>query len=535
MSLLIDYDTASVTIGGTAYPLASFTVVESLAPEVESADITVPWGDRLIRGAAAPSETLPARDAAVVITCGSWTWRGRVIARHRVGTGASRSLRIRAVGPGLAMERAYLPSFARSGLSGVVQAPGGPRFAPGTRSATADGPGTTYRLGGTGSWTVAQALAAYVKHATDYAGLPAITIDSGTATLTRELSDLDTDGGSVHAGIAEIIGHRTGLAWRAQEQAGGWYLRIYDLSGTGVAVTLTAGDVLDYDVGEDWSAALADLEVRGPRKQYVYSIDGKASGDLTSDWDSGDVSDREAGDRSSPAFRRFTIANHALPDGSPSVTADPVPTLPIAAEGTLAAGSSPWLLFAQLTSDDSWISLQGQVSISVAGSTRIWIEGITPEMWALYSRLRLTLCMSPRAHLTQTKTGGDGIGRGLSIVACRHAYASSAAVRVSGSSLATVTGTVASEQDPIDDQADALWSELSGKQIVASWTRATFTGPDVGDRVTSFVLPVPGSSSTTVTCDAICTSRTTTVAGGVVRRSWSVVPRPFASEALTRE
>lgn len=533
MSLLVDYDTASVTIGGVAYPLATVEVTECLAPEVESASITVAWGDRLIRGAAAPSETLPARGAAVVITCGSWTWRGTVIARHRVGSGGSRSLRVRAVGPGLALERAFLPSFARSGLSGVVQTPGGPRFAPGTRSATADGPGSTYRLGGTGDWTVGQALPPYIKHASDYAGLPAITIDSGTADLTRTLPDIDTDGGSVHAGIAEIIGHRTGLAWRVQDTASGWYLRIYGLSGTGVSVDLTAGDVLDYDIGEDWSAALADLEVRGARKQYVYSIDGKASGDLVSDWTSGDEADRASGDRSSPAFRRFRIGNHALPDGSPSITAEPVPTLPIAAEDTLAAGSSPWLLFAQL-SDSSWISLQGRVTISVAGST-LWIEGITPESWASWSRLRLTLCMSPRAHLVQTKTGGDGLGRGLSIVACRHAHAASAAVRVSGASLASVTGTVHGEQGAVDDQADALWSDLGGKQIVASWTRSTLTGPDVGDRVTSLELPVPGDDPSVVSCDAICSSRTTTIGGGVVRRSWQVVPRPIATEALIRE
>lgn len=539
MGLVVTPSACVVTVGGVAYPLAVVSAaLDALAPEVDSITIDIPWGERRISGAANPAETLPALGAEVVATCGSWTWRGLLTRRTRAAAGRRRFLSLAAHGPGLALDRSYLPSFARVGISGVIQVPGGPRFAPGTMSAattTVAGVAVRYLTSGGGNWTVQHALAAYVAHATAFAGLPAITIDAGSADLTRELVDTETDGLSVHAGLAAILGHRLGLAWRLHLTASGWVLRVRGLSGTGAAVDLTGGDVIAYDLGEDASAALADLEVRGARKTYVISIDGKATGDLAADWSGSDETARAAGDRSSPAYRRFTLATFALPDGSPSTTADPVPTLPIAASTSLAAGSSPWLLFAQLTLDSSWISLQGRASISVGGG-RIWIEGLDPDEWGTWSRLRLTLALSPRSHLTATRTGGGGLGRGLAIAATRHAYASGAATRVSGSSLATVTGSAVSEQTPIDDEADALWASLSGPQIVASWTRDGVAGggPEPGDRLTSFVLPVPGSTATTVACDCICTARRVSRARGRMQTTWEAGPRPFATGALTR-
>lgn len=539
MSLILTASAAAVTIAGVSFPLAVVSsAADTLAPEVDSCAIAIPWGARLISGSSAPAETLPALGAAVVVTCGDLTWRGLLTRRTRSAAGRRRFLTLTAHGPGLVLDRAYLPSFARVGLSGVVQVPGAPRFAPGTMSAattTVAGRAVRYLTSGGGNWTVAAALDAYLAHAEALAGLPAITLDAGSADLTRRLADTDTDGTSVHAGIQAILGHRLGLAWRIQSTASGWVLRIRGLSGTGQAVDLTGGDVLAYEFGEDASAALAALEIRGARKCYVISVDGKVSGDLASDWSSGDETTRAAGDRSSPAYRRFNLATFALPDGSPSTTADPVPTLPIAAEASLLAGSSPWLLFAQKTSDSTWESLQGQVSISVGGG-RIWIEGLDPTAWATWSRLRLTLALSPRSHLTATRSGGSGLGRGLAVVSTRHAVALGAATRVSGSSLATVTGTVVADQDPIDDEAAALWASLSGPQIVASWTRDGLAagGPEPGDRLTSFVLPVPGAAATTVATDCICTCRRVAWAKGRPQTTWEAAPRPFATGALTR-
>jgi hypothetical protein len=537
MGVIVTAPSCAVSIGGTDYPLAVVSDgVDSLAPEVDSCRIEIPWGDRRISGAANPAETLPALGAAVVVTSGAWTWRGLLTRRARVAGGRRRRLSLTAHGPGLALDRAYLPSFARVGLSGVIQVPGGPRFAPGTMSAADGGAlGVRYLTSGGGNWTVAQALRSYVAHAVAHAGLPAITIDSGSADLSRRLPDVDCDGLSVHASIAAILGHRLGLVWRLQSTASGWVLRVRGLTGAGAAVDLTGGDVTGYEFGEDASAALADLEVRGGRKVYVLSIDGKASGDLSADWSGSDETARAAGDRSSPAYRRFALATFALPDGSPSTTADPVPTLPIAVSTSLLAGSSPWLLFAQLSSDSSWVSLQGRCSIAVGGG-RIWIEGIDPAEWATWSRIRLTLALSPRSHLSATRTGGAGLGRGLAVAPTRHTYASGAATKISGSGLATVTGAVVEEQDPIDDEAAALWANLSGPQVVASWTREGTAGggPEPGDRLTSFVLPVPGSTATTVAVDCVCTSRRVARLRGRMVTTWEAAPRPFATGAIAR-
>lgn len=527
----------TVTVGGVELPLAVVSqATDCLAPEVDSCDIVVPWGDRRIAGVADPDESLPAANAEVVATCGSYTWRGLLMARRRSASGSQRFLRLRALGPGIGFDKAYLPSFSRVGLSGVIQTPGGPRFAPGTRSAgttTVAGIAVRYLTAGGGPWPVSDAITSYLAHVTAFAELPAVTLDLGSADLTRILPDIETDGLSAHAGMQAILGTRLGLVWRALLTGSGWAVRVRGLSGTGQVVDLATGDVTDYDIGEDWTSALASLETRGAGKHYVLSADGKTTGDIISDWTSGDETDRAAGDESSPAYRRFRLANFALPDGSPSITATPIPTLPISLSTSLLTGSSPWQLFAQLTADSTWIRLSCSISV---GGGRIWIEGIDPAAWATWSRIRMTLCLAPRSNLAAIRTGGAGIGRGLSIVGSRHVSASGAAVRLSGGGLAVVTGTLVSEQDPIDNQADGLWQSLGGAQIIGSWTRVGVAGglPDPGDRVTGFLLPRPGLSSTAVSCDAICSSRTVVHVDGKPQTTWQISPRPFVSGAVVR-
>lgn len=529
MGLIIDPAAASVSVDGVALPLAVVTsLTEALAPEIDSCQISVPWGDALVSGIVDPvSETLPACGVPVVVTSGSSTWRGLLTARHRAASGFNRFLRLTAHGPGLAMDRSYLPSFARAGLSGVAQVSGGPRFAPNTRSASAGGPGSTYYLGGTNDWTLAQALDSYLAHAS-YAGLPAIATDLGSASLSRVLPDTETDGGSYLAGLLALFGHRLALGWRPLITESGWAVQVRSLSGTAVQVDLTTGDVTDYDLGEDASAALAALEVRGGRKQYVVSADCYTTG-------SGDIQPNWSGGSSELLYRRFQLQNFALPDGSSSVLAEPIPSLPIAASSTLTRGSSPWLVFAQRTSDSHWISLQGKVSVSVAGTT-IWVEGISAADWSEWLRLRFTICLSPRAYLSSIKTGGAGLGRGLSIIGARHAYASGASVAVSGGSLANVTGSVVTDQDPIDDQADELWSRSSGPQIVATWSRDGVWGgaPAPGTRIGSFLLPVPGSTATEATCDCLCTARTIAWSGGRPRTTWQVRTMPYSTGGISR-
>lgn len=522
----------SVTIGGVAYPSAVVSsAVDVLAPYVDACEIEVPWGDVDISGSDSPAELLPAVGAAVAVACGGWTWRGLLTRRVRCGSGKVRGLRLSARGPGLALDRCYLPSFARSGVSGVVQMAGGPRFAPGTCSATAGGlAGTHYLVANGGDWTVRTALASYVAHINAHCGLPTITVDYGTADLDRVLPDIDLEVVSVHAGLQTILGHRLGVYWRLRLTAAGWVLSVHGYAGTGRQVDLTGGSVVDYELAEDASAALGSLEVRGARKVYAVSVDGKTAGTLASDWTGDDEAARAAGDRSSPAFRRFKLNDFALPDGSSSLTADLVQSLPIEADETLQAGGAPWLLFAQ-AADSSWLSLQGQVSIH-AGGGRIWIEGIDPTAWASWLRLRLTLALSPRAHITTLRTGGSGLGRGLAVVSTQHAYAGGATVRVSGSSLSTVTGAVADDSDPVEDEADALWSSLSGPQLEAVWTVEGVDGPEPGDRITSFLLPVPGGTPTQVDCDCLCTAVRRTRSGGRVRSAFEVSVLPYSKGAM---
>lgn len=527
-----------VTIGGSPYPLAVVSSMgDCLAPEADSADIYIPWGDRDISGSSAPTEALPAVGADVVITCGGYTWRGTLTSRNRVAAGVRRGLKLQAHGPSIYADRAYLTTFARYGVSGtVVQTAGGPRFAPGTRSASPDGPGGTYVSGGTDDWTVGQGLNSLLAHASQ-AGLPAITLDASGATLTRILPDTDCDGISFHASLQAIMAHRMGLVWRLEQTATGWVLRVRDSTATGSALDLTTGTISGYSITEDNSAALASLEVRGGRRMYVISVDAYTggSGNLSSDWNSGDVAARTAGDSGSPAYRRFKLTTFALPDGSSSTIADPVQTLPIAISDTLTSGSSPWLVFAQKTSDSSWISLQGKVTVSASG-TRVWIEGIDPAQWSTWNRIKVTMCLSPKSYVSTERTGGTGVGRGLAVVAHRHAYASGAAVRISGSSLATVTGDVINEVTPISESADALWATLSEPQWLITWTEEGIasTADPPGTRKTSLSLPVPGTTPTTVPCDCIVSSRRIGWSAGRPRTTWSAIPRPYATGVLTR-
>jgi hypothetical protein len=201
----------------------------------------------------------------------------------------------------------------------------------------------------------------------------------------------------------------------------------------------------------------------------------------------------------------------------------------------LASGSSPWLVYAQKTSDSSWVSLQGRVTVSVQGST-VWIEGITPADWGTWNRIRVTMCLSPRSYLSAVHTGGSGSGRGLAIVGARHAFASAASVRISGSSLADVTGSAVTEQTPVDDAAADLWNSLSGPQWALTWTRRGIasTADAPGTRKTSVALPVPGGSPTVVSIDCVVSSRSVRSDASGVSTTWTAVPRPFATGALSR-
>jgi hypothetical protein len=541
MGLIATAVAVSVTIAGTPMPLAVVSeAVESLAPEVDSCTLVVEWGDRRISGSADPAETLPALGAEVIVTtAGGYEWRGHLMSRRRVASGSRRRLMLQAMGPGIHADRAYLPTFARYGNgSSVVQAAGGPRFAPGTRSASSAGPGGTFLLGGTNNWTVGEALAAMLAHAT-YAGLPTITLDATGATLTRKLPDTDCDGLSFHASLQAIMSHRMGLVWRLQLTSSGWVMRVRPTTGSGATVDLSTGDVMAYDIGEDATAAVASLEVRGARRRYVVSIDAytSGSGDLNPDWSAGDVTARTADppDFGSPAYRRFKIDHFTLPDGTSSTAAAIVSGLPIAAESPLASGSSSWLVFAQKTSGSAWISLQGRVSISVYGG-RVWIEGIDPAEWATWTRIRLTLCLSPRTNVNSVTTGGSGTGRGLVIVGHRHTYADNATVRVTDTgTLIDVSGdALSAESSTVTDAAGDLWSSLGSTQWAIEWTRdGISTANAVGSLVTSLTVPAPGGSSS-VSCLCIVSSRRITWSGGKPSTTWRAVPRPFTTGAISR-
>lgn len=537
MTTAIVPDAVAVTIGGTAYPLAQpLEVLDGVAPDVDRASILIPWGTRKIRGASDPAETLPALGALVVITAAGYTWRGLLTSRQRSAEGRRRFLRLGAHGPGLALDRAYLPTFARSSVSGVVQIPGGPRFAPGTRSAAADGPSATYYLGGTGTWTLGQALLAYLAHAPE-AGLPAIALDADGVDLDRELPDTDTDGLSFWAAIAAILGHRTGVVWRVSiDGDGDWHLHLRGEDQTGVSVDLTEPDVVAYHIGDDASATLADLEVRGGRKTYVLSVDHYRatpdSSDLRRDWTSGDETARAAGDLASPAYRRYRLNLFALPDGSPSLTARLVPGLPVRVSGSsLVPGSLPWQIFAQLA-DSSWESLQGRVGIAIAGS-QIILEGIDPAEYATWLRIRVTYCAQPRAHLTETRTGGAGLGRGLVLAGGEWIIAGSASIGLSGGIPADYSGTVRSQGDPLDELADELWHSLGAVQTLADWTRVGTAdlGPFPGDLVDEYELPTPAGSDT-VALPGLVVARSMSWNQGTPVISWRVEPRRYSEGAV---
>lgn len=529
MSTLFQPGPLQVTVGSTVYPVVrSLTVHEALAPEIDSAEVIVPLG-QVLGAPAQPYEPAPALGASVVVSASTWEWRGALVATRLRGGAGGRELILVARGPAQDWVRSFVPSFARSGLSGVVQAPGGPRFAPRTRSATTGGPDNTYYLGGANDWTLAQALEAYLAHI-PLAGLPKPTLDTTGCDLSGLTPDTDLDGLSCWTGLATLLSHRRELVWRlVQPAAGAPQLVVREPTGAGSTVDLAAPEVLQYEWTTDATGTLQELEVRGEAKIYVLSIDcyTAGGGNLEKDWTTADYAARAAGDRSSPALRRFKLGVFALPDGSPSVTAVPVPTLPISTSTTAVRGSSPWLLFAQRSSDSAWESLQGRVSISVGGG-RIWIEGIEPDDWESWSRIRLTLALSPRAPLSVTRTGGSGVGRGLLLRGGRRVVASGAAVRVSGASLATVTGTVEDDTAVLDAAADTWWAARSAPLETGHWTVVGLSTLAPGTRITSVL--VPGRAARAV--DVLVTARRIAWASGrPLTSSIECAPRlAFAAE-----
>lgn len=550
MTLIVGTPDITVTFNGAA---ARVPVVveyhEALHPEGDSARIVLVSG-RAPGDTGVVAASLPALHANTVIAvAGADVWRGRVVRRRVNRVGGQTEVEIHAAGPLALLSRSYLPTFAWENAinpSTSSQRPGGPRFLPGTMSSSNNGPSSTRSLvaSGGGNWTVRKALEAYVAHAS-HAGLPSISISyaSGLASTLDNIamSDCATDGVSFAQGIANILALAKDIGWRwAYTSSFGLQLSIFTTTATSFSIP---NDTVELSVGEDGSAQLASCEFRGDRKVLVFYTDvytANNSGELAKDWTAADEQSRnDDNDLGSPAYRRFKLQVFNLPDGTSSQHAELLPSLPIApvagAGGAPVKGQSPWLVFAQRASDSKWISLQGVVSVTVMGRT-VWIEGINPQDWQTWTRLRITLAVRTVEHLTKTKTGGAGSGRGLVYHGAQHIkIASQTPVRVKddGSLDTLVNFDLVDQEQLLDGYAERLWENMQAPERSMSWTRPGAPNDHApGTSFSSVSVPNGAGGNYSFSGKFMVTARRVFARYGSVTTTWDAKPMYLLAEGL---
>jgi hypothetical protein len=551
----------TVTIGGTAYPLAQpISAVDALAPEVDRASVQIPLGRVRHEGAWITSEPSINLGDAIEITCGSYVWSGEVSALHESGSARRRTLNIDAVGLSGLLERAY-PYRHKVGSAWVD---GFPDFNFGNRGNKSG----SLAFGGTARWTQATAVEALLTWAADLthgSGLPTIALAGDTAGLT--VSDTwPVFGSSVHAALMGIISNRGRLGWRAHRPAGTPTITVYALTGAGTALDLTLPFITDYGFSRDGSSTVAALVAMGQRKRYVqtYLAYPGGSGDFDGQWSTSDVTrlddkiaalmgppdnlaadvaaETAAGTEGGPAFRHFALTTGALPDGTDRINGQLIGGLPCAGSGSVwTSGGGPWLVFLKEwdATSSSYLWRSVPVSVQVLGQNRIWIDGPGwVRRFRAADRAAITCQVESRGMVEDIQTGGAGTGIALLASGAGRVIASSDAA-LAASAAGTLLTDGITVQDDTSELAETLadrWTQLGALQRRLTWSEAGIASTDLapGARIASVKLPRYPTAETLTLGGMFVARRQVSWRGRTPSTTWSAEPPLLAESAQAR-
>jgi hypothetical protein len=519
-----------VTVDGDPVDIESVTITEGIMPEVGSASFSVKVGRRLSDGSVVTTEPAIAQRDVVEITCGDYLWRGQVAyinkggLRSVNGSPGGRTFNVTAYGLGAQLDRGYFRTWRKvSTFGGAISAPFDGNFNEGGRPDRSAG---TFSVGGSsvyvsapglaGSerWTQRQAIDTILAVGKADLGWPTIVLEGdGLAALTKTATFL-VRGRSGLAAIAQILGLRSDVVWRLYWNGTEWRMKVSLVAGSGTTVDLTGPRILDYSVESDSRATQKACTIQGNPKVYVLTLlhyPASGSGDLLKDWGSSDITNREAGDRNSPAYRKFIPDDaYALPDTSSVGNGRLMSTLPIQVSSAFGVVGGPEystsiLLFAKFTDTSPWVSLTNQISINVRDknieiSGSEW-ESIYKQMAAEGGRFAITVAVQSVNRLNYTLTGGDGEVDGLIEAQADYVRVLNAYVGVSsGGTIEQATSTVRDDSATLSDALDAVWPNYEVDRVTVNWLdlgREPQREP--GDRLTAATVPLTASTSESVT------------------------------------
>lgn len=479
--------TVAITIGGVApSALASLEVVEACFPESDVASIEIPLGRLRTVAGTIVADYLPAwvLDDAVVITSGAWTWYGVVTDLEEIGAPGQRMLRVSCVGAAGLSEAYCVPSWYVGGSLVErlpVLNPGGR----GNRSGAVNGAGAFFVVAGLAapSWTAYDVLDAACLVCTD--SQAQWTLDAPGGILDHT-DTWQLDGSPLAAVLDSCAARSRGYVSRIEEAAmvGGQRratVRVRRRSSiTGAALDLTDGRVQAYSAWKSSRRSASAVRAVGSDGIYAARFDhftASGTGDLAADWDAADVAALEAGDDSSPAYRRFRIGSGInWPDGTNAQSCRLETVIPAYYTGAVVSGSrqTPAPVFARMrTPSNTWVAVQASVSPRDDGTPGVWIDGPDwPLVYQQADRLTVSLAFTSPKPKSYAVTGlsGRGVlripGNGRSVVI----NSGTAWGVTTGGGLITAGGTVGNTTAALQTAADQAAEDADVPEEGLRWS-----------------------------------------------------------------
>jgi hypothetical protein len=354
-----------------------------------------------------------------------------------------------------------------------------------------------------------------------------------------EVREWELDGKSVFDAIHAVLDPALGYRWHVE----GTDLRVYGAAWMETnQVDLTDAGVSSYAFDLDGSSALESVVAVASEDFVIATLvyDKAGGGSLVADWDADDVLALDAGDRASPAWRRFKIdETAALGDGTLVADCALLGVLPLVVDPSATREATAPRVFVEKT--EGTMALAVKASPRRDGQDGLEIDGGDWETQARTAdRILVTIAMRRPGLYGVEVGGGDGSGTRRVVTALRRVWVEPGTIwgrdvdgalrtEAAGTYLLDETGGLeAVAQAALDDAGHALGKLTWSQEGVAGG--ATRYAP--GRNLTGATLPRVGSGSYNAAWESVpIERRTVSGRGSSVSTTWST-SRPVVRKSL---
>ncbi len=514
----------SITGLGTVRGARLVSATQTLCPDADAIVVELPLGAVAALNGGASGNQAPAWPPTLrgllTVSAGSWSMSARILRVEESWRGATGLYRVTAMGAAVLLDRCSPTRLASSGGAAILRPfnPGGR----GNREASAGGPSGTYRFGGSGVWTIRQAIEALGAAAVAAGDLGSFSL-SGSAAVLDERASGDVRGLSFLAAIGMLLGHRA-APWRATWSGDGTGVAVTAHNPASSATDIDLRDFAEVDYAIDGSATVAACEVLGAPRLYV------ATGLIYP----GGGADLGVVDEYNTRRCRLSVAG--LPAAGRFVGG--LPYLSSGA-GTLTdwGGSQAWKAF--ILDGAAWADAQDppvpaqwravNAGVTVEGDDIVLVSGIDAARWAAMDRLAITFCWQSIDPITHRLTGGAGLGTARRDVSALRRDILGAYDGATGDgtilSITAADGPLGSSLGAIiDSEWDTIRQDRGTCSFVLPGVASTLYPP--GTRVGALTLPGP-TARTFAPAQCMVVSRTVSAPAGRIQTTWQTgLPPP---------